>query len=90
MTATRKNVNEDIRDARRNTHMHREDPEECENRPGQCSIEGRKTIKPTDVELLAAFFFFFFFWAAHQAAGVKNPAQNRAALTLSQSYSVTP
>lgn len=63
ITATHKNVNEDIRDegdVRGNTHTHthrgsRGGPG-CENRPGQCSIEGRKTIKPTDAVLLAAFF----------------------------------
>lgn len=76
MTTTHKNVNEDIRDqgdVRKNTHTQTEDPEEAwavRTRPGQCSIEGRKTMKPTDVVLLAAFF-----WAAHQAAGVKTGAE---------------
>lgn len=58
MTATHKNVNEDIRDegdvqekythTDTHTQTHRGSREGCENWPGQCSIEGKHTIKPTE------------------------------------------
>lgn len=55
MTAAHKNVNEDIRDEGKKEHTQRIE-EAVRTGPGQCSIEGRKTMKPPDMVLLTALF----------------------------------